>query len=60
MESEENVALLEKQREVLQELQARHLELAEKAEELYEDDPEGSELEEIQNVSVSDLLFLTR
>lgn len=50
MESEENVALLERQKECLNGLQEKHNVLIERAQDLCDEDSECSELEEIKEV----------
>jgi hypothetical protein len=50
MESEENVALLEKQKQCLKVLGERHAELVEKLQELEADYPDPSEIEDVREV----------
>lgn len=50
MQSEENVALLEKQKQCLLALEEKHANIMERAQELYEVDPESEELEQLKEV----------
>ena len=50
MESEENMALLEKQRQCMEQLREEHQQLVESATQAQEEDPDGEEYEELLQV----------